>query len=268
MRRSQPESLSCCIARFKIFATTLSLSFLLFQSMSFAFSESSDDVLADYSDQVEETKTPRDRCEAGAWEGKGGIHGKVSNVVDGDTIRIQVRDKSYSIRMLTIDTPETHYRGMSQGRWAEAASAHLKKLLSVGDSVFIEFDEEHCDSYGRVLGHVWKDKVNINRKMVADGFAVNYCIYPNTKRCQEYSWVANKNFRARKGIFGPTGPEIPYEWRRETSGRPYEKPVTHIYSLRVLQPHRVSQVSIPYRMFFMKVEDIEAPYYLEPSLHY
>ncbi len=97
----------------------------------------------------------------------------VTKVVDGDTVdlscdlgfRIFSRDR---FRLLGIDTPE---RG--QPGWAEATAA-LKELLPYGAVVKVKTDRPYNDKYGRWLAVVHADGVNVNDKMVADGFAKVY----------------------------------------------------------------------------------------------
>jgi endonuclease YncB( thermonuclease family) len=97
----------------------------------------------------------------------------VTKIVDGDTINVEpFDDGENSIRLLGIDTPETNYYGRSQGEHAGNATDFLKELISAGDIVRIESDQEERDKYGRILGYVFMDDENINVKLVAEGMAV------------------------------------------------------------------------------------------------
>ncbi len=89
------------------------------------------------------------------------IHGTVERVVDGDTVRVIIPEGSASIRVLGIDTPETHYHGKSQGRWAEAATEYLQRALPKGENVKLVFDVEPCDAYGRFLAYVETGKIDV-----------------------------------------------------------------------------------------------------------
>jgi endonuclease YncB( thermonuclease family) len=193
----------------------------------------------------------------------GPVVGEIKSVVDGDTVHVTGKDnKNYKIRMVSIDAPETNYEGKSQGYWGEAAHDRLAELLPVGTEVRVELDATPCDQYGRILGHVWKGKQNINRQMVADGFAVNYCIYPNVRHCEEFGELTDKNQVAKKGVFSDPGFELPYEWRRLTGKRPFEKFVGSIESHDVYKPGSYDRVSVGQRVFFMKEKDIQPPFHL------
>src|SRR5688572_11270331 len=75
------------------------------------------------------------------------VRAKVTKVSDGDTIRVANGSTSFAVRFLSIDTPETHYEGQSQGVWAERAAQRLAQLLPVGTQVELQLDVEKCDGY-------------------------------------------------------------------------------------------------------------------------
>lgn len=211
--------------------------------------------------------TGTSKCVPSEWAKYDEVLAKVVNVVDGDTVKIEVsKGKIYNVRFLSIDTPETNYQGMTQGEWADAAKAYLDRTLTPNTLVTVEFDQDRCDSYGRILGHVWKGETNINRAIVQNGYAVNYCIFPNALHCLDYAKLARKNIEEERGMFGKGGPEIPYNWRRNVSGRPYEKYLANIYTYKVYAPDQLSAVPIHARIFFMKKEDIKPPYVLEEGM--
>ena len=89
---------------------------------------------------------------------------QVVKVFDGDTIKLSNGEK---VRLIGIDCPESYENDklrrdakkkgqsirsiMAQGR---KAGAFTKKLAD-GKKVFLEFDEEKRDRYGRLLAYVW-----------------------------------------------------------------------------------------------------------------
>lgn len=196
------------------------------------------------------------------WAGVTSFPAVVERVVDGDTIRVNANNKSIPIRMLSIDTPETHYLGKSQGYWGVTAAKHLENLLAVGSAVEIEFDEEKCDQYGRVLGYVHQGGMNVNEEMVKSGLAVMYCIYPNIKYCQEFGRINDTNIRNKKGIFSDSSVEIPYEWRRKMSKRSLEKYVGTLSTSTVYAPQYLNQIPVGDRIFFMSKSAIQPPFKL------
>ena len=204
------------------------------------------------------------KCTATEWQGIESIPATVEKVVDGDTIKITYQDQTYNIRMLSIDTPETHFQGKSQGYWGDQAANHLATLVPEGSEVEVVFDEEKCDRFGRLLAYVFKDGQNINLEMVQSGLAVNYCIAPNVMYCKEFGAAVDRNVKKKRGIFGDSGVEVPYEWRRQMSHRPHEKYIGNIETKLVYAPGSLDQVPLAKRIFFMRKKDVSAPYSFAP----
>ena len=99
-------------------------------------------------------------------------------VVDWDTIKVKdSTDTEYSVRMIGLDSPESYATrfGYTECFWKEA-SEHLKELLKDADRVTLETDptQWEFDKYDRMLAYVFLDWVNINQKMIADGYWWEY----------------------------------------------------------------------------------------------
>ncbi|HTL11336.1 MAG TPA: thermonuclease family protein, partial [Bdellovibrionota bacterium] len=208
-----------------------------------------------------EDPTATAKCRLKDWSGVEQTAATVVRTVDGDTAHVKVDGAEYAVRFLTIDTPETHYNGMSQGTWGEQAAAHLKALLPVGAPVTLEFEDEPCDSYGRMLAHVWRGSRDINWQMVQDGMAVNYCIFPNVRHCEDYGDSAQINADHHLGIFSDPSLQIPYVWRREMSHRPEDRWVGNLKTHEAFAPGNLDSVPVGARIFFSKDEEAVPPSY-------
>lgn len=97
-------------------------------------------------------------------------------VVDGDTAEVLV-DLGFRIswrmhiRLLGINAPEVVGATKDAGL---AAKAHLEKLLT-GPGLMLKSHKDQADKYGnRWLGEFFRDGVNLNQQMIADGHAVAY----------------------------------------------------------------------------------------------
>ena len=175
---------------------------------------------------------------------------KVAKGVDGDTIHVTSGKKTWSVRLLGIDTPETHYMGKSQGYWGEKAAEHMAELLPEGTSVRMEFDAEVCDKNGRVLAHIWKAKEHINLQMVKEGYAVNYCYYPSLLHCNGFGDAANHAAENRLGFFSDPSTEIPYIWRRKIRGGDSTSVIGDRNTKLVYKYENIDQVPVGDRVFF------------------
>lgn len=182
--------------------------------------------------------------------------------VDGDTVVIKTSDeRTFSIRMLGIDTPETHYFGHSQGEWGERASARLKEILPAGTKVNLELSPDVCDSFGRVLAHVYKGRKNVNVQMAKEGLAVNYCIFPAVSHCEEIGAFVTAAQEARIGMFSDSSVEIPYDWRRRVSNRVHKSFIGNTTTKEVYLPESIGAVPVGDRIFFGKKSQVKTPYH-------
>lgn len=75
---------------------------------------------------------------------------------DGDTIVVTINGEETTIRMIGINTPESVSSDESKNcEEGEEASAYTKSLLTKGDTLYLEYDEDCYDDYGRTLAYVW-----------------------------------------------------------------------------------------------------------------
>jgi micrococcal nuclease len=105
----------------------------------------------------------------------------VVNVVDGDTIDVargaDGRDTD-TVRLLGIDTPETHHPTKPVECFGPEASSFTEERLA-GRSVQLEADIEQRDRYGRRLAYVVVDGGRFNDELLRRGYARLLVIEPN-----------------------------------------------------------------------------------------
>lgn len=190
------------------------------------------------------------------------IPAKVVRDRDGDTVVVSTSYGQFAVRFLGIDTLETHYMQQSQGHWGEEAAKYLASLLPPGTDVVLATPaDQTCDTYGRILAHIFKGEVHINRAMVEAALAVNYCIAPNLEYCEEFGDIVNANVAAKRGIFSDPNLELPYDFRRRISGRPDDRLVGDIKTHEVFSKANRAQVQLGDRVFFEKETDVQAPFH-------
>lgn len=84
------------------------------------------------------------------------VEAKVKRVVDGDTLLVEYDGKEEKIRMIGVDTPESVSSDESKNCVeGESASNFTKEQLPEDTIVYLEFDKEKMDPYGRTLAYVW-----------------------------------------------------------------------------------------------------------------
>lgn len=183
-------------------------------------------------------------------------------VQDGDTLTlVDSEGRRYKSRLVGIDTPESYFLGESQGLWAHIASDRLKALLPKNTVVEVEYDNQKCDPNGRLLIHIYKNKEHINRIMVEEGLAVNYCLPPNEKYCDEFGNTAQKNFDQKNGFFEDPTVEIPYLFRVNTRGGNFVYYVGHRDSKKVVTSNEIETIPLGKRVIFYNKKNIRPPYF-------
>lgn len=132
------------------------------------------------------------------------LTGRVVRVADGDTVSVlDERNTQHKVRLFGIDTPE---QSQPYGKAAKNALLDMVGQQTVGVVVVT------TDSYGRVVGTVYREGVNINNAMVASGYAWWYQHFAPYERR-----LAASEQRAREqrlGLWAQPDPVPPWEWRR------------------------------------------------------
>ena len=137
----------------------------------------------------------------------------IAKVIDGDTIRIEKK----KIRFFGIDAPES--KQLCQKTWLSISflsfnrdypcgAISTKKLRNKINNKFIICKSNNKDRYNRFIVECYKDKTNINRWMVLNGYAVAYRKY--SKKFVSEENLAKKD---KLGLWAGTF-EMPWNWRK------------------------------------------------------
>ncbi len=125
----------------------------------------------------------------------------VVDVVDGDTIDVARGDDTDTIRLLGIDTPETHHPTKPVECFGPEASAFTDEQLR-GRSVRLEADIEGRDRYGRRLAYVIVDGERFNDELLRRGFARLLVIEPNHAHARTMLREELEAKRDGRGLWG------------------------------------------------------------------
>jgi endonuclease YncB( thermonuclease family) len=127
--------------------------------------------------------------------------GQVSSVTEGDMLQLMRDKETITIRLEGIDAPE---KNQSFGDKAKAALA----AMTSGKTVTIK--KTSADKYGRIIGYVVADGVEVNAKLVEDGFAWHFKKYNDEKRFAELELQARQ---AKRGLWSEANPLPPWDYR-------------------------------------------------------
>jgi endonuclease YncB( thermonuclease family) len=101
----------------------------------------------------------------------------VDRVVDGDTIDVTI-DLGFDIyhktrvRLAGIDTPETRTRDLQEKAAGIRAKDYLTKRIE--EANLITLQTEKTGKFGRYLGIVYADDVDLNQTLIEEGHAEVY----------------------------------------------------------------------------------------------
>jgi endonuclease YncB( thermonuclease family) len=138
------------------------------------------------------------------------IEGLVVGVSDGDTITVLDQQKnSYKIRLQGIDAPE------KKQAFGEKSKQSLHDLVH-SKQVRIEYDKE--DKYGRIVGKVTVDDVDVCLEQLVLGMAWHYKKYQNEQSVSDralYSETELKSKSLKLGLWSDDTPMPPWEFRKK-----------------------------------------------------
>ena len=129
---------------------------------------------------------------------------KVTKIVDGDTIDVLLDmgfDIKYQsrVRLFGIDTPESRTRNKEEKVRGLLSKAYLKDAIKKAKKLTIKTHKgSETGKFGRILGELFGNGVNLNLKMCSDGYAVQY--YGQNKSLVEAEHIKNKKKLIKKGI--------------------------------------------------------------------
>ena len=131
------------------------------------------------------------------------IDAMVVRVIDGDTIRVQVRGELHTVRLIGVDTPETVHPTKTVQHFGAEASAYTKAALEA-KAVTLEADPtgDTKDRYGRLLRYVHLDGQNFNARLIREGYGHAIRRFRYSLKAQ-FIRLENSARKAGRGLWSP-----------------------------------------------------------------
>ena len=129
------------------------------------------------------------------------LSGKIVSITDGDTAKILVGKEQVTIRLEGIDAPES---SQSFGKKSKEALA----TMIFGKTVTVKKTGE--DKYGRSLGFIFVEDLDVNAQMIQDGWAWHFKKYNDEERLAELEEEARTE---KRGLWADQNPLAPWEFR-------------------------------------------------------
>lgn len=136
------------------------------------------------------------------------LAGRVTRVIDGDTLDVLLASGRIRVRLHGVDAPERDQPG---GR---EALDWLRQRVQDRDVLLEPVSQ---DRYERMVAIAFLDDANVNRELLRAGHAWAYRLY--LRRAERiYCDIEASARRGRLGLWGGTAAHAPWEHRR-TQGR-------------------------------------------------
>ena len=125
-------------------------------------------------------------------------------VYDGDTVCVRIGEEECRVRMIGVDAPESvHWDESKNTPEGETASRWLRERLS-SRSVYLEFDEQREDRYGRLLAYIWLSdgETLVEDEMLRSGMAQALSMAPNDRYTEQFEKLEREAKKASAGFWG------------------------------------------------------------------
>lgn len=131
--------------------------------------------------------------------------GKIIRVIDGDTFVCLQKKKTFTVRLIGVDTPESvHTNKAKNTDWGRKVSQYTKKKLT-GKTVYLMYDTQRTDIYGRILAYVYTKKKKtftmFNKQLLKKGYARAICYEPNHKYKTVFARQEKQARKQKKGFW-------------------------------------------------------------------
>ena len=199
----------------------------------------------------------------------------VTEVVDGDTIKISMEGKVETLRLIGMDTPETVDPRKPVQCFGKEASSKAKELLS-GRKVRIETDptQGERDKYDRLLAYIYRDDgLLYNKYMIEQGYAHEYTYNIPYKYQVEFKAAQKSAQTAQLGLWSPstcngdttssnTGTQTPPAASSQSTGKYYTS--SH-YSSKYYYPEACDEWKTLSPSYLRSYDTLEALLEVYPS---
>lgn len=142
------------------------------------------------------------------------VQGKVVGVADGDTITVlDAQNTQHKIRLQGIDAPEKAQPFGNKSKQSLHEMVHGKQVL---------VDYQKKDKYGRVVGKVLLNSVDVCLEQVKRGMAWHYKQFANEQSKTDQEGYAQAELTAQAqsiGLWKEKSPTPPWLFRKPTGAK-------------------------------------------------
>lgn len=126
----------------------------------------------------------------------GGVTVAFLDVVDGDTLDVQINGQEERVRLVGMDTPE-------RGQPGYRAATDALRTLVASSPLYLVRDTNDRDNFGRLLRYIYRadDGTFVNEEMVRQGWAQPVEYPPDTGYAAQFRQAATDAAQNRRGFW-------------------------------------------------------------------
>lgn len=143
------------------------------------------------------------------------IEAKVAKVMDGDTIRLEYQGSVPGVKRYKDGTVAVRLRGVDARELSQPYGRESKSQLegqALGKIVRVQVMD--IDRYGRIVGYVYVNGLNVNLEQIRNGYAWAYTEYLDRPYASEF-YEAEKEAEVKSWACG----ETQIQYHRGSTGR-------------------------------------------------
>lgn len=130
------------------------------------------------------------------------VRAQVRRVIDGDTVVVRLDGRDERLRYIGMNTPETHHPTIPEQPYGREATEANRRLVADAE-VWLEFDVQRRDDYGRLLAYVYlPDGTFVNAALVESGYARVMTVPPNVRHADLFRRLERQARERDAGLWG------------------------------------------------------------------
>lgn len=126
-----------------------------------------------------------------------GDSARVTRIIDGDTIDVELNGQTFRVRYIGVNTPER-----DEPCYSDATAAN--SAMVSGQTVTLVRDVSETDRYDRLLRYIYVGDTFVNESLVAQGYAEAVLYEPDDREFEHFAQLERQAAQQNLGCH-PTG---------------------------------------------------------------
>jgi micrococcal nuclease len=147
---------------------------------------------------------------------------KVTRIIDGDELAVQVKDMKFVVRILGISSFDAMADDPATQNIGKSAFNYLKSQLE-NNNIILVFDEFKKDNKNRLLSYIYLNNKDIGNELISNGLVLLYNKF-DFSRIKEYSATEDSAKKEKIGLWSDEDLKrrsllLKEVWEKEKNGK-------------------------------------------------